>query len=89
MDDDYDDDPDVLEELPLLDTEDERDRWAEILLEQTEESMGGTLIRAVLVVDGKNNMVVRFIYPDGTEEVLDVEVRRIIATKTDDPSEHN
>jgi hypothetical protein len=67
-------------DLPGLDTEDGRDEWVEILMAQDEETIAanGGWCKALTVVDEQGNMVARFVYPDGREEVFDLLVRRSI-----------
>jgi hypothetical protein len=68
------------EDLPGLDSEEERDEWVEILMAQDEETIAanGGWCKALTVADEQGNMVARFVYPDGREEVLDLVVRRSI-----------
>jgi hypothetical protein len=67
------------EELPAMDTEEARDKWAELLLQQTDESVGeGGWVKALTVTNGED-MVIRLIFPDGSEEVFDCLIRRSIA----------
>ena len=63
------------EDMPGLDTEEERDQWANILMGvdlDVERAL------AVLVKDEHGNMVVRFRYQDGSEEIYDVAIRRSV-----------
>ncbi len=72
----------VLDEIPELSTEEGREAWAEILLQQDDETMeanGMEWAKTLGVMDDEGNMVIRFIYSDGREEVIDVEVRRKLA----------
>ena len=72
---------DVDDEMPDLDTEEGRDAWVEILMSQDDESLaqnGTSWCRSLTVADDQGNMVVRFVYPDGREEVFDLIVRRAI-----------
>lgn len=68
------------EELPDLTTEGGRDAWVEILMGQDDETLAesGGWCKAVVVADDNANMVARFIYPDGREEVFDLLIRRSI-----------
>lgn len=68
------------EDLPGLDTEEERDEWVEILMAQDEETIAanGGWCKALTVADEQGNMVARFVYPDGREEVFDLLIRRSI-----------
>ena len=69
------------EELPDLDTEEGRDQWVEILMAQDDESLAAHetgWCKALVVADEQGNMVVRFVYPDGGQEVFDLQVRRAI-----------
>ncbi len=66
--------------LPGLDTEEDRDKWVEILMAQDDESLAelGGWCKALMVADENGNMMTRFVYPDGREEVFDLTVRRAI-----------
>lgn len=68
------------EDLPGLDSEEDRDEWVEILMSQDDETVAenGGWCKALTVADEQGNMVARFVYPDGREEVLDLVVRRSI-----------
>ena len=78
------------EDIPL-DTEEGRDTWIEILMHQDEESLERNetgWVKSLMVVNG-NDMIVRFVYDDGTEEVYDLQVRRRIAVVRGASEEHN
>lgn len=68
------------EDLPGLDSEEGRDEWVEILMSQDEETIAanGGWCKALTVADDQGNMVIRFVYPNGREEVFDLLVRRSI-----------
>jgi hypothetical protein len=68
------------DELPELTTEEGRDSWIEILMDQDEETIAanGGWCKALVVSDDQGNMVTRFVYPDGREELFDLSVRRSI-----------
>lgn len=74
-----------IEELDL-ESEEDRDRWIEILMSQDDETL--VEMKCLMVVNGKD-MIVRFVYDDGAEEVYDVEVRRRIAVIRGSSEEHN
>lgn len=57
------------DDLPTLDHEDGRNKWAAILLSQDE------WCSAIVVREG-DNMVIRLRYDDGREEIFDLSVRR-------------
>ncbi len=71
---DWDDDDEDFDrsELPPMDTEEGRDKWIEILLAQDEEEDWAE----VQVVQEGKNMVARFRWDDGREEVYDLQIRR-------------
>lgn len=92
MQDDNDDGWSVIDtaDLPTLETEEGRDAWAEILLQQDDESIAKNetaWIKCLTVHEG-DNMVARFVYDDGSEEVFDLVIRRRIAAVSDE-SERN
>lgn len=68
------------DDLPGLESEEDRDEWVEILMSQDEETVAanGGWCKALTVADEAGNMVARFVYPDGREEVLDLVIRRSI-----------
>lgn len=69
------------DEFPDLDTEEGRDSWMEILMAQDDDTLianGTGWTRALVVADEQGNMVVRFVYPDGREELFDLQVRRSV-----------
>ena len=69
------------DEFPGLDTEEGRDAWVEILMSQDDETLAQNnsgWCKALIVADDSGNMVTRFIYPDGREEVFDLIIRRSI-----------
>lgn len=69
------------DELPDLDTEEGRDVWVEILMAQDDETLAENnsgWCKALIVADDSGNMVTRFVYPDGREELFDLVVRRSI-----------
>ncbi len=70
---DWDDD----DEAPPLDTEEGRDAWIEFLAQQdgTDEDTGW-MQRQAMVVRDDENMIVRFKYDDGREEIFDLVIRR-------------
>lgn len=93
MSDDSDDDLIAIdpEDLPPLDTAEGRMDWAGILLQQDERTVernGLGWIKALVVAEG-SDMVARFIYDDGTEEVYDLEIRRKLAAVSYDEAEQN
>lgn len=65
-------DEDGLEFL-TLDTEEERDVWIDFLLNSNEDD---DWCKAQTIQDQDGNMVIRFRWADGREEVFDVKVRR-------------
>lgn len=74
------------EDLPDLMTEENRDRWVEILMAQDDETLAKNnsgWCKALTVADDNGNMVARFIYPDGSEEVFDLEIRRSIEVSSE------
>lgn len=77
------------EDLPTLETEEGRDAWVEILMAQDEETIAenGGWCKALIVADDQGNMVTRFAYPDGREEIFDLVVRRSIDVVA--PAERN
>jgi hypothetical protein len=76
----------VPDDFPTLDTEEEREQWAEILLEQDMDEEG---VKAVVVRDEHGNMVVRFRYQDGREELFDVAIRRSLEVIEEPKGESN
>ena len=64
-------------ELPELLTEEGRDQWIEILMAE-DPTDTDAWCKAVIVADDQGNMVARFVYADGKEEVFDLQVRRNI-----------
>lgn len=72
------------EDYPPLDSEEGRDKWAEILLQQDPADPHVDWADAVSINDG-TNMVVRFRYRDGTEEVYDLQVRRQVVHQEPQP----
>ena len=80
------------DDLPELTTEEGRDKWVEILMGQDDETLaqnGSGWCKALTVADENGNMVVRFVYPDGEEEVFDLVVRRSIDVSTVPAEERN
>lgn len=80
------------EEFPGLETEEDRDKWIEILMGQDDETLeanGSGWCKAITVRDEMDNMVVRFVYPDGTQEVFDFSVRRSFEIPTPGGGESN
>jgi hypothetical protein len=75
------------EGFPPLETEEGRDAWSEILLAQDIDD-DGSWTKSLVVTDGEN-MIVRFHYPDGTEEVYDLLVRRSIVVVNQNEGESN
>lgn len=74
-----------------LTTEEGRDEWVEILMSQTDETLAQNnsgWCKALTVADKHGNMIARFIYPDGSEEVFDLTVRRSIEVSSE-PREMN
>lgn len=70
---DWDDDISLEEEeAPSLETEEGRDAWIEFLLTQTGEEDWDQCQAHI----EDENMVIRFRWADGTEEVYDCKVRR-------------
>jgi len=70
------------DDLPTLDTEEGREVWAEILLQQDDETLaaaGQGWVKALVVSDDDGNMVVRFVYAEGVEEVYDLKIQRLLA----------
>ena len=65
-------------EMPELDTEEGRDRWAEILMEQDPPGSDVAWIHFLPITDGEN-MVARIKFEDGSEEIVDLIIRRSIA----------
>jgi hypothetical protein len=61
------------DDAPPLDTEEGRDAWIEFLLSQDD---GEEEWAKAMVVQADDNMVVRFRWPDGREEVYDLKIRR-------------
>lgn len=57
------------EDVPDLTTEDGRDAWISVLLNQDD------WVNAQVIHDG-DNLVVRFKWDDGREEIFDCEIRR-------------
>lgn len=57
---------------PSLDTEEGRDSWIDFMLTQNDD---GDWVSCQAVHDGEN-MVARFKWSDGREEVFDMQVRR-------------
>jgi len=79
-------------DLPDLISEEGRDAWAEILLAQDDETLAkneSNWVKALTVADENGNMVARFVYPDGNEEVFDLIIRRTIAGNVSDADERN
>ena len=60
---------DLEEEAPSLETEEGRDEWIDIILEQDDWA------ECQVIHDG-DNMVARFRWKDGREEVFDMQIRR-------------
>lgn len=80
------------DDLPDLTTEEGRDKWVEILTGQDDETLAQNdsgWCKALTVADEHGNMVVRFVYPDGDEEIFDVVVRRAIKISTVPVEERN
>jgi hypothetical protein len=83
-------DEDDSEESPPLDTEEGRDEWIEFLLSQDgEQENGGWLLRQAMLVQDGDNMVARFRYDDGREEIFDMAIRRQIEIVKIDPAGSN
>lgn len=79
------------DDFPGLETEKNRDSWVEILMAQEDDAMTQDSIgwcKALIVADDKGNMVVRFVYPDGEQEVFDLVVRRSIEVSSS-PDDRN
>lgn len=78
------------EDLPPLDTQEGRDQWVEIMLEQDSDELDadGGWVKALVVRDD-DNMMVRFRYADNTEEVFDLVIRRAIVTINTNEGESN
>lgn len=57
------------DDVPDLTTEDGRDAWISVLLDQDD------WVNAQVIHDGEN-LVVRFRWDDGREEIFDCEIRR-------------
>jgi hypothetical protein len=74
MSDNWDDDEDTDDEAPSLKTEEGRDAWIEFLLSEKEE--GEDEWAQAQVVREDDDMVARFRWPDGREEVYDMQIRR-------------
>ncbi|MGD9712731.1 MAG: hypothetical protein AB7V46_11760 [Thermomicrobiales bacterium] len=66
------------DEMPTFNTEAEREVWARILMAQDD------WCQAIMARDDHGNMVVRFRYDDGQEEVYDVQVRRLLRVAPSD-----
>ena len=68
------------DDLPDLMTEEGRDSWIEILMAQDDEAIAanGGWCRSLVVADDDGNMVMRIAYPDGRQELFDLQVRRAI-----------
>lgn len=62
------------EDCPGLDTEEERDQWANVLMNEDIDSEEWA--RTILVHDDHGNMMARVKYPDGREELFDLIIRR-------------
>lgn len=69
-----------VDDLPDMATEEGRDEWIEILMAEDDESIQekGGWCKAIMVCDDDGNMVARFIYANGEEDVFDLQVRRSI-----------
>ncbi len=78
------------DEDPPMDTEEGRDAWIEFLIEQdgTDEELGWMKREAMVVQDG-DDMVIRFRYDDGREEIFDGIVRRSMEIVKMDPAGSN
>lgn len=61
---------DLPEDLPPMDTEDGRDEWMDILIEEDEWTCDAMVVR------DDDNLVMRIRWPDGSEELYDCIVRR-------------
>lgn len=69
------DDDDETTEAPSLKTVEGRDAWIEFLLSEAEDGEEEEWAQ-VQVVQEDDDMVARFRWPDGREEVYDLQVRR-------------
>lgn len=72
----------MIDESPPLSTEEGRNAWIEFLLDQDADGEGEWA--QAMVVQENNDMVVRFRWPDGREEIFDLVVRRsmnVVAAK--------
>lgn len=65
---------DLDDDDPTLDDEEGREAWISYLLEQNEEK---DWVQCQVIHDG-SNMVARFRWADGTEEIFDAQLRRVI-----------
>lgn len=82
----------MMDELPSLDSSSDRQLWGEILAQQddvTLEMNGMQWIKALVVRDEKDNMVVRFVYEDGREEIFDAQIRAELVMVNTPESERN
>lgn len=61
------------DDVPGLDNEDDREKWANFLKLQDVDDEWAT---AIIAHDENGNMVARFRYSDGTEEIFDLLIRR-------------
>ncbi len=79
---DEDDIWDILngDDVPDMATEEGRNSWAGIILEQDDDSLASadtTWTKCLTVIKG-DDMILRLIFPDGTEQILDCQIRRSI-----------
>lgn len=77
-DDNTEDEYTALEDVPGLETEEKRELWGEILAKQDDHTLEMNEMawaRALAVRDDDGNMVCRFVYEDGSEEIFDLLVR--------------
>ncbi len=69
--------------MPELNTEEGRDAWIEFLV--AVEADDDEWSRAIVVVNG-DDMVMRIRYPDGNEELFDLQVRRTMEIVRKEPN---